>query len=99
MLGLPLLKLPATRLTSSGGAGAPPPPTEMRLEVSVEANLGDSRRSQLWGGTPTKFVTRSRSISSSARSASHLYIITSFSPLLKHDSITGTQPVTWNSGT
>ena len=89
MLGLPALKLDATRFTSSGGAGAPPPPTLMRLDVSVSAKRGDSSRSQLCVGTPTKLVTCSRSISSRARSGSHLYIITSFRPLAKHDSITG----------
>ena len=99
MDGRPVAKLLATRFTSSGGAGAPPPPTLARLDVSKSANRGDSSRSQLCVGTPTKLVTRSRSISSSARSGSHLYIITSFRPLAKHDSITGTQPVTWNSGT
>ena len=62
-------------------------------------SAGDASRSQLWVGTPTKFVTRSRSMSSSARSGSHLYMITSFSPLDRHDSITGTHPVTWKSGT
>ena len=50
-------------------------------------------------GTPTKFVTRSRSMSSRARSASQRYIITSFSPLPTQLSSTGTKPVTWNRGT
>src|SRR3954466_14968617 len=99
MDGPPDLKLDATRLTSSGGAGAPPPPTLTRLDVSKSAKRGDSSRSQLWVGTPTKLVTPSRSISSSARSGSQRYMITSFSPLAKHDIITGTHPVTWNSGT
>ena len=54
--------------------------------------------SQDWVGTPTKFVTRSRSISSRARSGSHLYIITSSKPPLTHDSSTDTHPVTWKSG-
>jgi hypothetical protein len=99
MFGLALAKLVDTRRTSSGGAGAPPPPTATRLEVSNSPNRGDCSRSQLWVGTPTKLVTRSRSISSSARSGSHLYMMTSFSPVAKQDSITGTAPVTWNSGT
>src|SRR4051794_6673414 len=99
MPGLAFAKLDDTRFTSCGGAGAPPPPTETRLDVSVVAKLGDSSRSQLCVGTPTKFVTRSRSISSRARSGSHLRIITSFRPLAKHDIITGMQPVTWKRGT
>ena len=99
MFGLALAKLVATRRTSSGGAGAPPPPTATRLDVSNSAKRGDCSMSQLWVGTPTKFVTRSRSISSSARSGSHLYMITSFRPLAKQPSITGIEPVTWNSGT
>ena len=53
--------------------------------MSVVAKLGDSSRSQLCVGTPTKLVTCSRSMSASARSGSHLRIITSFSPLAKHD--------------
>src|SRR5579884_920377 len=99
MFGRPWVKLEATRRTSSGGAGAPPPPTLTRLEVSNSEKRGDSSRSQLWVGTPTKLVTFSRSMSSRARSGSHLYIITSFTPAEKHDSITATEPVTWNRGT
>src|SRR3954454_19642881 len=99
MDGPPDLKLDATRFTSSGGAGAPPPPTLTRLDVSNSGNRGDSSRSQLWVGTPTKLVMRSRSMSSRARSGFHLYMITSFNPAEKQESITGTQPVTWKSGT
>src|SRR5918995_682494 len=99
MPGLALRKLVDTRRTSSGGAGAPPPPTLIRLDVSNSANRGDWSRSQLWVGTPTKLVTRSRSICSSALSGSHLYMITSFRPEAKHDSTTGTDPGRWNSGT
>src|SRR5262245_48990069 len=99
MLGRAVLKLRSTLLTSSGGAGAPPPPTCTRLLVSRRAKSGHSTRSQDWVGTPTKLVIRSRSISSSARAASHLYIITSLQPAAKQESITGTQPVTWKSGT
>ena len=86
------------RFTNSGGIGAPPPPTDRRLEVSRSAKLGASSRSQLIVGTPTKLVTRSCSISSNARSGSHLYVITSFDPPTNAPSITGTSPVTWNSG-
>ena len=50
-------------------------------------------------GTPMKLVTFSRSISSRARPASHLRIMTSFEPPSTEPSITGTHPVTWNSGT
>ncbi len=99
MLGRAARKLRSTRRTSSGGAGAPPPPTETRLAVSRRAKSGHSSRSQDCVGTPTKWVTRSRSISSSARAGSHLCIITSLQPVAKQESITGTQPVTWKSGT
>ena len=87
------------RLTSSGGIGAPPPPTDRRLDVSRVAKVSASSRSQLIVGTPTKLVTRSCSISSSARFGSHLYVMTSLAPLTNDPSITGTRPVTWNSGT
>ena len=50
-------------------------------------------------GTPMKFVTRSRSISSRARNGSHRCIITRRAPVATEPSITGTHPVTWNSGT
>src|SRR3954451_17612024 len=98
-VGPPPLKLPATRSTSAGGAGAPPPPMPRRLEVSNSGNLGELTRSQLWVGTPTKLVTRSRSISSSALSAFQRYIITSFALDTTQLRSTGTEPVTWNSGT
>ena len=93
------MKLFSIRATSAVGAAAPPPPTDCRLEVSVAANRGDSRRSWACVGTPTKMVTRSRSISSSARAGSHLYIITSLLPPSAEPGITGTSPVTWKSGT
>ena len=93
------MKLFSIRLTSSVGAAAPPPPTDCRLEVSVVANFGDSSRSCDCVGTPTKVVTRSRSISSRARSGDHLYIITSLLPPSVAPSMTGTSPVTWKSGT
>ena len=63
-------------------------------EVSYLWKLGDSRRSQLWVGTPTNVVTRSLSMSWRAFSASERYMITSFIPLANAESITGTHPVT-----
>ena len=50
-------------------------------------------------GTPTKAVTRSRSMSSSARSGLQRYIITSFAPDAVVPSMTGIRPVAWNRGT
>ena len=52
-----------TRPTSCGGAGAPPPPTDVRVDVSYFSKSGCSSRSQLWVGAPMKLVTRSRSMS------------------------------------
>ena len=86
------------RSTSFGGAGAPPPPTLTSEDVSNSLKRGDSSRSQLCVGTPTNAVTLCRSMSSSALSGSQRCSITSFSWTLKHESITGTQPVTWKSG-
>ena len=63
------------------------------------ANDGLSSMSQLWVGTPTKVVTRSASMSRRAVSGSQRCIITSLNFIPKHESITGTHPVTWNSGT
>ena len=94
MLGRPLPKLASTRRTSSGGAGAPPPPTESNDDVSRVENDGDSRRSHDIVGTPTKCVTFSRSMSSRARSGSHLYSITSLRAPATQLNITGTRPVT-----
>src|ERR671911_298640 len=99
MEGRPRLNVFSTRATICGGIGAPPPPTDTRLDVSNSAKRGDSSMSQLCVGTPTNEVTRSRSISSSARTGSHRYMITSFTPDEKHPSITGIRPVTWNNGT
>src|SRR5207237_1135979 len=48
-------------------------------------------------GTPTKFVTCSRSISSKARTALHLCIRTSVRPL-RRQLINTELPVTWKSG-
>ena len=67
--------------------------------MSNSPNRGDSSRSQLCVGTPTNAVTLWRSISSSAWSGSQRRCITSFSCAPKHESITGTHPVTWKSGT
>ena len=67
--------------------------------MSKSSNRGELTRSQLCVGTPTKLVTRSRSISSSAFSAFQRYIITSFDRDTTQLSNTGTHPVTWNSGT
>src|SRR5690606_14565495 len=99
MLGRPREKLPSMRLTSSAGAGAPPPPTVWRLEVSYFSKSGCSSMSHDMVGTPTNWVTRSRSMSSRARPGSHLYMMTSFEPDTNEPIITGTAPVTWKSGT
>src|SRR5665213_4142409 len=99
MLGRPRVNPFSTRSTSLAGAGAPPPPTLASDDVSYLVNAGLSSMSQLCVGTPTKVVTRSDSIRRSAVSGSLRCIITSFNFMPKHDSITGTQPVTWNSGT
>src|SRR5215204_6465255 len=48
--------------------------------MSRLTRLGDSSTSHTIEGTPPKVVTRSRSISSRARSGSHLYMITIFPP-------------------
>ncbi len=50
-------------------------------------------------GTPPALVTRSRSMSCIARSASHRYISTSFVPLSSDGAITAWLPVTWKNGT
>ncbi len=99
MFGRPRRNPFSTRSTSVVGAGAPPPPTVASEEVSYFEKAGLSSMSQLWVGTPTKAVTRSASISRSAVSGSHRCIMTSFIFMPKHESITGTHPVTWNSGT
>src|ERR1022692_1344014 len=98
MAGRPAENPSSTRRTRVGGAGAPPPATEANDEVSYLWKLGDSSRSQLWVGTPTKIVTRSLSMSWRAFSASQRYMITSLRPLANAESITGMQPVTWKSG-
>ena len=90
MLGRAVRKLLSTRCTSSGGAGAPPPPTESRLEVSRRAKSGHSSRSQDCVGTPTKLrdalaldqLERPRRDPTCASSRASL-------PAPKHESITG----------
>ena len=99
MFGRPRVKPFSTRSTSLAGAGAPPPPTLASDDVSYLSNDGLSSMSQLCVGTPTKVVTRSDSISRSAVSGSQRCIITSLNFMPKQESITGTQPVTWKSGT
>ena len=72
MLGAP----PASDLsifsTRSGCNGAPPPPMPASVDVSRVDQSGCINISRLIVGTPEKLVTPSRSISSSARPASHL---------------------------
>ena len=68
--GRPLEKLSSIRLTNSGGHRSATTTTERSEDVSRSANDSASSRSQHIVGTPTKLVTRSRSMSSSARSAS-----------------------------
>ena len=99
MLGRPRVKPFSTRSTSLAGAGAPPPPMLASDEVSYLENDGLSSMSQLWVGTPTNVVTRSASMRRRAVSGFHRCIITSLNFIPKQDSITGTHPVTWNSGT
>ena len=96
---MPFFVFSFTFVTSDAGDGAPPPPTARSDDVSYFANAGELTRSQLCVGTPTKLVIFSRSMISRAFSASHLYMITSFKPTTKQLIITGTQPVTWKSGT
>ena len=67
--------------------------------MSYFSNAGLSNMSQLWVGTPTKAVTRSASMRRSAVSGSQRCIMTSLNFMPKQESITGTHPVTWNSGT
>ena len=50
-------------------------------------------------GTPPKVVTRSRSISSSARPASHFRMITIFPPKARLATRIEWQPVAWKKGT
>ncbi|CAB5031864.1 unannotated protein [freshwater metagenome] len=93
------MKLLETLSTSAAGAGAPPPPIALMLDISNSLKRGWFTRSQLCVGTPTKFVTFSREMSSRAFSASHLYMMTSFNPATQQLIMTGMQPVTWKSGT
>jgi len=63
------------------------------------ANDGDWSTCHTMAGTPPNMVTRSRSISSSARSASHLCMSTSFPPEARLATSTEWQPVAWKNGT
>ena len=62
------------------------------------AQSGWSSSSRLIVGTPEKLVTRSRSISSSARPASHLRMNTIAPPTSVHGCSRQLLAVTWNSG-
>ena len=68
-------------------------------EVSRLAKSGESRTCHAMVGTPPKIVTRSRSISSRARSGLQRRIITSLPPAAVFGTSTEWQPVAWNSGT
>ena len=72
---------------------------ERTLEMSLLARLGDSSTSHTIEGTPPKVVTRSRSISSRARSGSHLYMITIFPPKARLATRIEWHPVAWKNGT
>ena len=60
---------------------------------------GDASTCHTIAGTPPNVVMRSRSISSSARSASHLCMITIFPPDARLATSTEWQPVAWKNGT
>src|SRR5688500_1463095 len=68
-------------------------------EMSRVAKLGDWSTCQTMAGTPPKLVMRSRSMSSRARSGSHLYMITSLPPEARLATRTEWQPVAWKKGT
>ena len=67
--------------------------------MSRDSNDGDCSTCHTIAGTPPNVVTRSRSISSSARSASHLCISTSLPPAATLATRTEWQPVAWKNGT
>ena len=69
------------------------------LEMSRLAKSGDSRTCHTMAGTPPKIVMRSRSMSSRARSASHLYMITILPPAAVLATRIEWQPVAWKNGT
>ena len=87
------------RRTSSGADGAPPYDTAWMLERSNSSKRGCSSNCQAMVGTPPTLVMRSRSMSSSAFSASKRRCSTSLLP----SSIDGTRmakhPVAWKNGT
>ncbi len=87
------------RSSSFGGAGAPPYPRPLRLEMSYLLRSGWDRSCHTLVGTPVSPVILSRSISSSARPGSHLYMSTRPPPVNMVVVITAKQPVTWKSGT
>ena len=67
--------------------------------MSRVSKSGCSSTCHTMAGTPPKVVTRSRSISSSARPASHLCMITIFPPKARLATRTEWQPVAWKNGT
>ena len=98
MLGAPAGSDSTIFSTRSGWSGAPPPPIAFMLDVSRCAQSGWSRSSRLIVGTPDTLVTRSRSISSSARPASHLRMNTIAPPTSVHGWRMQLLAVTWNIG-
>ena len=66
--------------------------------MSRVAKSGWSRTCHTMAGTPPKVVMDSRSISSRARPASHLYMITIFPPKNRLATRTEWQPVAWKNG-
>src|SRR3954466_16257472 len=69
------------------------------LDVSRLAKSGESSTCHTIDGTPPKLVTSSRSMSSRARSGSHLYMITSLPPKAVLATSTEWQPEAWKNGT
>src|SRR5436190_22577605 len=68
-------------------------------EVSRFSKSGDCSTCHTIDGTPPKLVMRSRSMSSRARSGSHLYISTSLLPADVAPCRVEWQPVAWKNGT
>jgi hypothetical protein len=68
-------------------------------ERSRVANDGDSSTCHTIAGTPPKVVTRSRSISSRARSGSQRCMITIFPPAARLATRIEWHPVAWKNGT
>ncbi len=98
MLGAPPFSDLSILSTRSGCSGAPPPPMPTTVEVSRVDQSGCISISRLIVGTPEKLVTPSRSISSSARPASHLYMNTIRAPEMVAGWSRQLLAVTWNSG-